>query len=370
MKRLFYEIWENLYYLFAFRGEYFLLRRRTKPNKNNDVNKLIFWLIIIFALIILGYQFPIVGFSDFTTPTGEYFRGKTFWDWIELAILPIILTLVAYRFTNEQKTRELAIAQSNKGADALQKYFDQLANLFIEQDLSSDEKQSAATEFTKARTLITLDMLDGRQKGHLIRFLYELELINKEATTLELRKANLSTLILEPGYYEGINLSKTNLDQAEIFYCNFSKGDFSGCTIENSILENVDFHEADLNYVSFYKSDLFDSNLSRSQLTKAIFKDANLYRAKLENIQARSSNFRGANLRKTLLKDAYLAFADFSFANLKEADLNGADLNHANFTGANLSNSILDYTDLTDAIISKRQLRQAKSSKGAKLSNR
>ena len=367
MKRLFFEIWENLYYLFAFRSEYFLLKRKAKPNRSNDTLKLIFWGIIIVILIILGYQFPFIGLSDFTAPTGEYFRGKTFWDWIELAILPIILTLVAYRFTNEQKARELAIAQSNKGADTLQKYFDQLANLFIEQDLSSDEKKSAAAEFTKARTLITLDMLDGRQKGHLIRFLYELELINKEETTIELRRANLSMLVLEPGYYEGINLSKTNLDQAEIFHCNFSKGDFSGCTIENSILESVNFYEADLNYVSFYKSDLFDSSLSKSQLTKAKFKDANLYRAKLEDIQARSSNFRGANLRKALLNGAYLAFADFSFANLREADLSGADLNHVNFTGASLYNSILDYTDLTEAIISKRQLRQAKSHKGAKL---
>lgn len=266
MRRFFYEIWESLYYVFSLRGEYFLIKRRAKLRRKNYLPIMRYlWWVALFAigisLILFGYKYPAVGFSNFTSPTGDYFREKTLWDWIELAIMPIVIAWLAYRLTNEQKTKEIAIAQLHKREEALQKYFDQMTNLLVEQDLSTEEKPSTIFELAKARTITTLDMLDGRQKGHLIRFLSESRHIANKEPVINLRRANLGEMILEPGNYDEINLSGTNLDKVEICWCSLGNSNLSGCSIELADLEETNLFETDLNYVIFYKSDLYNANL-------------------------------------------------------------------------------------------------------------
>lgn len=224
MKRFFFEIWENIYYIFLFRGEYFSIKRRSKLRRKNKIPlKTFFWwtfgLAVTICLILLGYKYPAVGFSEFTSLSGEYFRGKTLWDWIELAIVPIVIALLAYWLSGEQKLKEIEIAQLHKREETLQKYFDQITSLLIDQDLLAEDKQSTVATLAKARTITTLDMLDSRQKGHLIRFLSELGLIDSTEPKIDLRRGNLSHIILEPGNYDTINLGGTNLDNAEICWC-------------------------------------------------------------------------------------------------------------------------------------------------------
>ena len=80
---------------------------------------------------------------------------------------------------------------------------------------------------------------------------------------------------------------------------NLSYGDLS-----LSILEGVDFTEAQL----------VNTNLFRADLTVA-----NLYKA----------NLTGANLRGADLRGAELAYADLRFADLRDVSLAGADLSNA-----------------------------------------
>ena len=105
-------------------------------------------MIIILFLIAVAIIFSIwrasfvswTGFGDFITPTGEFIRGKTVWDWMELLIIPLSLLIGGYilnrserdieRQRAEDRTKlEREIAADRQREAALQNYLDRMADL-------------------------------------------------------------------------------------------------------------------------------------------------------------------------------------------------------------------------------------------------
>lgn len=376
MKRRLFELWEQVHYFSRLRGDYVRIFRRSLIRKSNRmegtkyVRTLGFWIFVAIVLtiaIVLGYRYPSIGFSNYTTPSGDFQRGKTLWDWIQLLVIPIILAILAYYLSSSQRDRELAIAQIEKGERALQNYFDYMTKLLIEQEYSDEELFEGASRLIRARTLATLDMLDGKQKGYLLRFLIETDLLNREQPFLNMRRANLSGLVLEPGLYSNCNLDVTNLDNAILAWCTFQDIHMTSTSLMDADLEKTDLTSANLDYILLCRSDLFRANLSKARMIKANLQDANLEEAHLVETVLSRANFRGANLGRVNAKGADFSSSDLSFTNLKKANLEEADLTHVNFYAANLRNANLTNANLTDSNITKRQLHQAKSFQGAKL---
>ena len=87
-------------------------------------------------------------------------------------------------------------------------------------------------------------------------------------------------------------------------------------------------------------------------------------------MRRRKDRLRGADLSFLAMRRVDLSEADLSDVNLMHSDLSNADLRACNLTGADFSSARLHDTDLrntilTDATISAKQLRQAKSLEGA-----
>lgn len=104
-------------------------------------------------------------------------------------------------------------------------------------------------------------------------------------------------------------------------------------------LRGADLHGADLHGASLYKSDF----------SGAFFYEADLHGANLRGADLLEADLHGANLH-----GAFLYGADLHGANLRGADLSGADLSGANLKSTKVTNEKLD---------------QAKSLKGATMSD-
>ena len=370
------EVWERIYYLYSLRGEYFRIQYRYLLRSTERWTKLRpyrNWLILILISIaavaagLAGYSQSWTGFASQFTPTGGSVPSKKLWDWMDLLLIPILLAGIAYFLSRSQSRRQISVSLLNKREEALQNYFDQMTHLLLDIDYQDEDQVETGRRMARARTITVLEMLDGKQKGHLVRFLVEADLIDRYAPSVNMARANLKKMDLEPGLYSGCNLHGVNLDGASLAWCNLTDSDIGSSSIRHADLESTDMSSSNLDYTDFSGSDMYKSRFFEAQLIKARFEDANLEQADFRRATIRTAKMLGANLRRAALTKAYLKFADFRFANLTDADLSDADLSHANFYGAKLRGANLSGADLTNAHVSKRQLRSARSIERATL---
>lgn len=250
------------------------------------------------------------GFGDFTSPNGEFVRGKTLWDWMQLFIIPIFLSMGVFflnrseRESDRQQGDERAkvereIATDRQRENALQSYIDRMADLLLNEKLRTT-KNKEVRDVARTRTLSVLRGLDTNRKNLLFQFLVEAKLVSIEKPIIELQGANLS---------------------------------------------GADLTGAKLNY-----ADLIDADLS----------GANLFNADLSGTDLSDVNLSGADLGNVNLKGARLCYADLS-----DADLTCANLSDADLTGTNLSGANLFIANLSSAKVTNEQLEKAKSLKNA-----
>lgn len=324
-------------------------------------------VILLFMAVLVGYQYRWTGFGEQLSASGDFQHSKTLWDWMSLLLVPALLAFLAFKLTTAQKEREIAVAVLNKREQALQQYFDYMTSLLAALESRDPDKVKNEAQIARARTHVVLEMLDGKRKGHVIRFLTETELLHRGAPMFSMRRADLRDLELEPGSYDEIDLSGSNIDNAVMPMCSMHRANMMGISLRNADLESTEFSSADLNYALLTKSDFYRARLLGTQLIKADLRDANLEYANLTDAVLRTAELEGANLRRANLTGAYLKFADLGFANLKDANLTKADITEANLYGANLKNADLTEADLTGSNVSRGQLKKAKSTDGALL---
>jgi uncharacterized protein YjbI with pentapeptide repeats len=261
--------------------------------------------------------------------TRREFGGKTVWDWLQLLIVPIMLSLITVAFTWQQNTRQQQIENQRAQAErdlqeqraqqaTLQAYLDQMGTLLLDRDLRNASEDSDVRRLARARTLVVLDALSSGRQNRVFRFLEETELIQTSPPIISLKYASLSDLEL--------------------------KG--------NQLLKG---------------SDLTQANLSGGDLAKATLEGTDLSGAHLEG-----ANLSGANLRNAKLSGAFLYDTDLSDADLSGADLSDAQgrfKSGARMSGTNLDGADLGGADLTKARVTEEQLREAESLESATMPN-
>ena len=270
-------------------------------------NLLILILLIILGQIILsGYPESWTGFGAYTSPTGEYVREKTLWDWMQLLIIPLFLTGAAVSLNRSEKNveRQLAedraklerdIANDRQQEAALQAYLDRMSDLLLREKLRTSENEEVR-DVARIRTLTVLRGLDARRKGLVVNFLHEAGLISNKKTIVELRGADLR-----------------------------------GADLHIAFLQDAHLLGANLRHANLNSANLTDAHVEMASLEYANLKYASLMGATLEY-----ANLRSANLSSASLVDANLTSADLEGAILKYADLRGANLTDANLEGIDL----------------------------------
>lgn len=236
--------------------------------------------LVAIAVIVVGSAWLV---STPSFPLWLGFNGKTFWDVISVALIPLAVVVVGFIFSRREKQVELQIARDREEAAALQTYYDRMSELLLTHKLRESVAGAESRSVARALTLSTLRRLTNERKGRLLRFLAE------------------SGLITEPAVIdlEDADLHKANLLQAKLVRAN---------------LVGVD---------------LIEAGLILAELRGAVLRRSYLYGALLQR-----ANLQGADLRDVNFQMADLRAADLHGANLCGADLTGASFDRANFRGA------------------------------------
>lgn len=305
----------------------------TKDSKWQRRKKMIWILVALFlfvgcvVLILYAYQLQLAwtGFGASQGPdTYQYQFAKSFWDWLQLLVVPVALSIAAYWFNranNKMKHQmadkrddiERTIAAENQQATLLQDYLERISDLLLARKFQDPQTSMEACNIARAYTLIVLPRLNAQRKGILLRFLYESQLITSPTKgCILLRNADLSNVDLEHFDLSGANLNSANLDGAKL----------SGAILSEAQLQGAYLCGADMSGATLRGANLHSADLTNGNLNGAILREANLAWANLSY--------------------AWLSHTDCTKVNFSDAIVNGARYEQDAFYGANISVMQLD----------------------------
>lgn len=285
-------------------------------------------LFALFVLAAYTYQLEWTGF------TGDTDAGpKTLWDWMDLALIPLVLGVGGYLVDRSLKQREQASLQDQHREESLQIYFDRMTELIVDRSLLDPDDEIMAV--ARARTLTVIRRLDAARTADLMRFLCESGLIN----VIDLSDAALRGIDLQRARLRGATLRNADLTGADLHAADLRNADLAGAALNATRLTYADLCSATLD-----AANLADSTLERATISGATLTNANLVNARFLEADLSKSSFDQVDLR-----NATLTGTDLSEATLTNADLRGADLRGAILKGTTLSTATLDGASLAAA---------------------
>ncbi len=286
-------------------------------------------IIVIIVVAFLGYflRWSWIGFTEYTKPSDLTVPAKTLWDWLQLLIVPFLLVTIGWAIqraerqrTERQAQTEREIAEDRQREAALQTYLDRMTELLLSRTLSRQNVDDPVKIVARARTLTTLSTLDGKRKGLVVRFLYELGLLTGSEPILSMSGADLSRADLAGAVMPGINLHDANLRQSLLLGCKLPEADLSGASL---IGANLGF--ANLSKANLRKTGMYDF---AAELVQRL--------ASAEQMVMEKLGGEGTGIRSTepILPDADLMFANFKEADLREMRVRDSQLEDATLDGA------------------------------------
>jgi hypothetical protein len=227
------------------------------------------------------------------------FPKQTFWDWLDLLIVPVVLAIGGYLFNSAQNRGTQKVAEPRAQDDALQAYLDKMSDMLIpnkdQPSLYKARPGDSLSEVARARTLTVLPRLDGDRKAQVVQFLYEAGLITKGNPILVLRGADLSDAKLNYFNLRSINLSGASLQGAYLFNTDLSGADLSGTDLLGANAWYVNLSSAQLVYARLSGASLLRANLSKTNLSYTYLGDISGF-GKGTNIELSHANLQHANL--------------------------------------------------------------------------
>lgn len=245
--------------------------------------KLILSIFLLITIMLVLWALYLRCFKGIPWAIWTGFRNKNFWDVLELLGVPIILALIAVLFNYLRSKSENELSQKQIQDSALSSFIDDLSYYLLNNDLLNSTEDSSIRQLVRIKTFSTLQILDGKSKGILIRFLFHLKLINKAAPIIDLSGADLSNLDLK-----GNDLSD-NDDRKLLSYLSLFEVCLAGANLRNS-----NFSEAKLSRSNFTFADLTNANFKDAHLMGADFRSASLSGANLSNASLLSADLSGA----------------------------------------------------------------------------
>ena len=273
----------------------------------------------LFNHFILGYPWADwTGFGPYEGETPIDGRPPTLWDWLQLLIIPIALTLAAYWFNRQERAAERVLTAKRFQDQILQDYLDNMTELLLEKDLRDPQHGADVRSVARSRTLAVLRLVDGERKGEVIRFLYEAKLIGH----LSHRKEKYFSSDIEASLVPlrpVISLSHADLANIQLIGANLAGISLMSCRLAKANLSNANLEGANLSFANLSWANLEEACLERANLVESFSKFANL-----KNAVLRKTNLANAALRYAVLVNADLEGANLEGANLDFAYLNGS----------------------------------------------
>jgi uncharacterized protein YjbI with pentapeptide repeats len=267
------------------------------------------------AILLVGILIALLiffGLNYVNWPAWTGFANRTWWDVMELLLVPLALSATALLFAQSQRRAENLREVERQRDAALQAYIDRLSSLLLDSDPTTP-KAPIILNVARAQTLTVLRMLDGTRKGLVLQFLKDTQLINRDDPIVDLSNADASNAILHRTFQHQAQIASGSITVVE------------GVDLSNTDLSDVNFTKADLKNAKLESSIFVDAKFLEADLREANLRKANLYGALLIGAKMEGADLREADLSETLLHSANLSRADLTSADLRGAKLNLVD---------------------------------------------
>lgn len=289
------------------------------------------------------------------------FETKTLWDWMDLLIIPFVLSGGAILLNRSERNTEREIALDRQQEAALQTYFDHMSELLLKNKLRTTQN-AEVRDIARTRTLSVMRALDKRRKNLVVQFLREAKLIidkNSILNDVKMNEIDLHSLDLREAFLQNADLKHANLQDVDL-----TGADLQGADLSLANLRGAKLFKTNLLRANLYKADLQGADLLKANLQEASLREADLKNASLAQAFLLFTDLSHANLQSAALFEAYLTDAYLVEAHLQGAYLKGANLQNTHLQGADFKGAYLIDADLMGALnISKEQLASAKSLK-------
>jgi hypothetical protein len=240
------------------------------------------------ALISLSILLVIIISNWISNFKWSGFQKKSFWDWLQLLIVPLMLAFGAFYLNYASETKDKQIAEERKQQELLKDYFSKMQTLIIEANKLSKSQWEPLEHFAneklpgqfqpiaQALTLAVLDELDGLRKGKVITYLAESGFITKETFTINLNGANLQKLELKGVSLNSVIINKADMTGAKLTNLEFTDSDLGASNFSQANLDGVNFSSAILQGSNFYDANLKNIEISKpsKDLSGTDFQDA------------------------------------------------------------------------------------------------
>src|SRR5215212_3295955 len=182
---------------------------------------------------------------------------KTVWDWLDILILPVVLSVGAIGYDNlekkrdedrevEQRNRALEIEDQHAQAVALQTYLDQMSTLMIERELRKTSSDSDERVLAQARTLTILLALGPDRKRHPLKLVAQMHLIDKGSAVIQLPHADLNDANLKEITLVNVDLTDVDLRGAKLIGARLSETVLAEADLRGADLIGADLRDADV----------------------------------------------------------------------------------------------------------------------------
>jgi uncharacterized protein YjbI with pentapeptide repeats len=199
---------------------------------------------------------------------------KSLWEWLELLVIPAVIAAGGLWFSEQQRQRELYIADQRAQDEALQAYLDQMSQLLSDKDrpLHLAPSSDSLSTVARARTLTVLPGLDENRKSRLLQFLVESTLVQgdkKKPPVINLTGADLRGVNLRGADLRDTYLVDANLRDAKLVGADLREGHLRNADLTGSDLRNANLRDARLRGADLHEARVTGANLSRAELRGA-----------------------------------------------------------------------------------------------------
>lgn len=259
-----------------------------KPWIKMSLSVVLFSLSILIVIIISNW------ISNFKW---SGFQKKSFWDWLQLLIVPLMLAFGAFYLNYASGQRDNQLAEERKQQEILKDYFSKMQTLILAektvqksnnkptdspslnqyQPKLSPESQAIA----KALTFAVLDELDGKRKGKVISYLADSKLIIedpilKSKSEINLEHANLKEIELRDVVMPFVKINNADMTKAKLTNVDLSNSDLADSNLSKATLKDVKLGDAEVYHVDFTETTLTDVDFSNTNLNNSNFDSATL----------------------------------------------------------------------------------------------
>jgi len=201
----------------------------------------------------------IAGAWLFLRPDWMGFRGKSLWDWLSLLAVPALIGFATVLINAAQADIERVRLQEL----SVQQYIDRISELSLDARAIANPTQSMA--IGRAQTTAILQVTDKDRTGRILRFLQEMNLLQKYAVNLEnldFSNAELKGLRLDNMDFEGSDLRGADLESGSFRNVDFEEADLRGADLEDADFRGADFEDAKVKGAELDHTDLRGADLS------------------------------------------------------------------------------------------------------------